>query len=274
MNNVDILETVLETVKPDAILHLASISSSTYAFQHPIETLKSNGLFTAYLCDIIHRHGWNQTKVLNVSSSIIYNGHRTYDIQEGVNDKYQYHTHPYSIAKIMGSSIVDFYRETYGYTFSNVVLFTTESRQKTGDFLLNKIANHAREWSKPNGLREPLILGSLDSFRNIVHPHDVADAFHRILSMNISDNYLVSGDYSYKVENIVMDMYAQFNIFLEKREQFSAYYDKNTQLEVIQIRIHPDIESYPICISGYAKKLRELGWKPTYTIEDILREFV
>jgi hypothetical protein len=93
MNHQDILESVLETVKPDAILHLASISSSLYAFQHPIETLQSNGLFIAYICDIIYRHAWKQTKLLNVSSSIVYNGHRTYDIQEGVNDKYQYHTH-------------------------------------------------------------------------------------------------------------------------------------------------------------------------------------
>ena len=276
MNDRDILESVLETVKPDAILHLASISSSTYAFQHPIETLQSNGLLTAYICDIIHRQGWKQTKLLNVSSSIVYNGHRTYDIQEGVNDKYQYHTHPYSIAKIMGSSMVDFYRETYGHTFSNVVLFTTESSQKTGDFLLNKIAKHAREWSKSNGIREPLTLGILDSFRNMVHPEDVADAFQRILLPTVSDNYILSGEYSYKVEKIVIDMYAQFGIFLEKRENYTGYYDKHTGLAVIHIQTETrnGIESSPIHVSGYARKLHELGWKPKYTIEDILREFV
>lgn len=275
MNDREKLETVLETVKPDAILHLASISAASYAFQHPIETLQSNGLFTAYLCDIIHRQGWTHTKLINASSSFVYNGHHTYEIKEGVNDQNKYHLHPYSIAKIMGSSMIDFYRETYHYTFSNAVLFTAESSKKTGDFLLNKIATHAKNWS--NGLRNELILGRLDSFRNIVHPMDVADAFQIILSdpSGHGNNYLVSADSSYKIEKIVLDLYAAFHIVLEKRED-NVYYDTQSNLPVIRVVSdnNTGIETSPIHIYGYAQRLRDLGWSPKYTIGDILREFV
>jgi GDP-D-mannose dehydratase len=275
MNEQDKLETVLETVKPDVILHLASISAASYAFQHPIETLKSNGLLTAYLCDIIHRHGWQNTKLINASSSFVYNGHHTYEIKEGENDNYKYHLHPYSIAKIMGSSMVDFYRETYHYPFSNAVIFTTESSKKRGDFLLNKIAAHARDW-KEVGSGPVLTLGNLDSFRNIVHPIDVADAFQTILQhSSCGDNFLISADSSYKVEKIVLDLYSAFNIVLEKREN-NIYYDKESNLPAIRILTENQngIETAPIHIYGYARKLRELGWVPKNSLEDILREFV
>lgn len=273
MNDRDKLEFVLETLKPDVILHLASISSSSYAYNHPIETLQSNGLLTAYICDIIHRNEWNNTKLLNVSSSIIYNGHYTYEIKENENDRNRYHLHPYSIAKIMGSSMIEFYRETYKYPFSNAILFTTESPKKTGDFLLNKITNHARNWL--TGDNTPLTLGSLDSSRNIIHPSDVASAFQIILQNSIGDNYIVSGESSYKIEKIVTDLYSLFGILLEKNE--NIYYETKTNLPVIiidQNTLKNGIDNLPINISGSSKKLSLLGWKATYSIEDILREFL
>jgi GDP-D-mannose dehydratase len=273
MNDVNKLEFVLDTVKPDIILHLASISSASYAFNNPIETLQSNGLFTAYICDIIHRNKWNNIKLLNVSSSIIYNGHHTFEIKENENENYRYHLHPYSIAKIMGSSMIDFYRETYNYSFSNAILFTTESHKKIGDFLLNKIVNHAKNWL--NNKKEPITLGSLESFRNIIHPFDVASAFKIILEKGKGDNYIVSGDESYKVEKIVIDMYALFGIKLEKNE--NIYIDKDSKLPIIIINsdtLKNGIENIPINISGKANNLHLLAWNSTFKIEDILREYI
>jgi GDPmannose 4,6-dehydratase len=91
---------------------------------------------TAYLCDIIHRNKL-PTKLFNASSSEIYKGHVDYTVKE--DDTNMFHRHPYSIAKIMGHSIVDFYRNTYGLLFSNGVIFTTESPLKSQEFLLNKV---------------------------------------------------------------------------------------------------------------------------------------
>lgn len=175
MNDSTILENVLSIVKPDVIIHLASISSSQYAFKNPIETLQCNGMLTATLCDMIHKKGWN-TKLFNASSSEIYKGHIDYHVQD--DDHHMYHLHPYSIAKIMGHSMVDFYRNTYGLPFSNGVIFTTESPLKRPEFLLNKISAHIKEWK--NGNKTTLQVGSLESCRNILHASDVANAIHTI----------------------------------------------------------------------------------------------
>jgi GDP-D-mannose dehydratase len=142
---------------------MASISSSQYAYNNPLETIKSNGLLTVKLCYIIHKHGWN-TKLFNASSSEIYKGHVDYTVAE--DDHNMYHSHPYSIAKTMGHNMVKFYRDTYSLPFYNGVIFTTESPLKKPHFLLNKVKTHIEECKTTDTIK-PLIVGDLSSYINI-----------------------------------------------------------------------------------------------------------
>jgi len=268
MNNSNTLEHTLSIIKPDVIIHLASISSSHYAFNNPIETLRCNGLLTAQICDIIHRKGWN-TKLFNASSSEIYKGHIDYSVKE--NDHNMFHLHPYSIAKTMGHSMVEFYRNVYGLPFSNGVIFTTESPLKKPVFLLNKVTNHIKEWK--NGNKSVLQVGNLDSYRNILHASDVANAIHTIVSQKNGDTYLICNSESHKVYDLVIKLYSNYGIELEKKD--NILYERATGLDVIIIQDKQlGFDSIPTNIRGEATKLRELGWKPLVNIETILGELV
>ena len=265
MNDYNELDNVLTIIKPHHIIHLASISSSHYAFNNPIETLKTNGLITSYLCEIIHKNCW-KTKLFNASSSEIYKGHITYNITE--NDNNMFHNHPYSIAKIMGQSIVDFYRQTYNLPFSNGVIFTVESSLKKPVFLLNKISNHIKNWLDN---KEPIILGNLDSYRNIIHASDVANAIFYILEEKNGNNYLICNDNSYKIIDLVKLLYSRANINLIKDN--NIFYDSNTNLPVIIIQENQlSFESAPTNITGTATNLKNIGWEPLISIKNILDE--
>lgn len=264
MNNAIQLEHVLSIVKPDVVIHLASISSSQYAFKNPIETLQCNGMLTASLCDIIHRKGW-KTKLFNASSSEIYKGHIDYDIKE--DDHNMFHLHPYSIAKIMGHSMVDFYRNTYGLPFSNGVIFTTESPLKNPIFLLNKVSAHIKSWNA--GTKNALQTGNLDSYRNILHANDVANAIHVIVSQTNGDNYLICDTDSHRISYLVIKLYANNGIELECKD--NVLFEKSTGLEVVIIQSnHLGGDLTPTNIRGTANKLARLGWKPLVSIDDIL----
>jgi GDP-D-mannose dehydratase len=259
MRNNNILEDMMLTVKPDIVIHLASISSSYYAFNNPIETLECNGMLTAHLCDIIHRNNMN-AKLFNASSSEIYKGHVDYLVKE--DDKYMHHLHPYSISKIFGHSIVDFYRNTHGLHFSNGVIFTAESEHKRPEFLLNKVKLHARAW---NDTKQPLRVGSLDSYRNILHARDVASAIYTIIQQKDGDNYLICNDFSVKIYDLVLQIYSTNGIDLENRNNVLC--DVNTGLEVVIIENkNIGFDSVPTDIRGECKKLKELGWKPNHII--------
>jgi GDP-mannose 4,6-dehydratase len=268
MNNMDMLENCLSIIKPDAIIHLASISSSLYAFNNPIETLQCNGLLTATLCDIIHKKGWS-TKLFNASSSEIYKGHVDYDVKE--DDINMYHLHPYSIAKTMGHNIVEFYRKTYGLPFSNGVIFTTESLLKKPAFLLNKVAHHIKEWKKGN--KNTLYVGSLDSYRNILHASDVANAIYSIISQDKGDSYLICNNKSHKINDLVLELYLMAGINIEVKD--NIFYEKDSNLELLVIENKKiGFDTNITNIKGNPSKLNLIGWSPSVSIQHILLELL
>lgn len=264
MNDSSKLEQTLSVIKPDIIVHLASISSSYYALNNPIETLHCNGLLTAKLCDIIHKKGW-ATKMFNASSSEIYKGHIDYLVKE--DDHNMFHLHPYSIAKIMGHSIIEFYRNTYRLPFSNGVIFTTESPLKRPEFLLNKVVAHIKEWKTGN--KVPLHVGNLDSYRNILHASDVARAIYTIVSQEKGDTYLICNDHSYKVYDLIIQLYMNSGIEVERID--NSLYEISSKLKVVLIENKQlGFDSTPTNIRGETKKLKDLGWNPTVSIEMML----
>ena len=261
------LELNLNIIQPNIIIHLAGISSSINAYNNPINTLEVNGLTIAHICDIIYKNKWS-TKIFNASSSEMYKGHINYEVKETENEHNMYHCHPYSIAKIMGQSIVNFYRETYNLPFSNGILFTVESKYKYGDFLLNKIANHSKLWKTKF---EPLHLGSLSSYRNIIHASDVAKGIHIILDQPIGDNYIVCGNENTLILDLVLKIYSNNGIIINIRD--NILYSDNKIVAIIDNN-NKGIDTIPINIRGYPEKLLKLGWVCKYSTEDILNEII
>jgi GDPmannose 4,6-dehydratase len=256
------MNSIYEIVKPDIIIHLAGISSSQYAKSHSLETLITNGMSTAVICDIIERHGL-KPRLINASSSEIYKGHGTYTVKE--NDTHMNHLHPYSIAKTLGHNVVKMYRES-GQNVSNAVIFTTESKNKGNQFLLNKVAEHAAKWK---GSKESIRLGNLDSSRDILHVSDVANALVHIIKADVSDDYLVCSNKNTGIENLVKDVYGNFGIMLEKNE--NKYFEKETHDLVIET--DPQLGCENVChIQGANTKLLNLGWSQKVSVDQIVSE--
>lgn len=265
MKDMNQLELVFDIIKPDIIIHLASISNSLTCFNNPILTLETNGMITANICNIIQNKGW-KTKLVNASSSEMYKGHVNYTIKE--NDTHMYNLHPYAIAKIMSHNIVEFYRKEYKLPFSNVILFTTESPLKNKDFLLNKVNEHARNWKDKN---ETLKLGNLESYRNIIHSSDVSSAISKIIKQDEGDSYVICNDESVKISNVVLDIY--------KKNGIDVCIDDMNIVEIHTKKIvamttserYGDILSN---IKGTSTKLKNLGWKPLFTVNDIINDVI
>lgn len=259
------LELNLTILKPDIIVHLAGISSSIQAFDNPLETLEVNGLTVARICDIIHKNKW-PTKFFNASSSEIYKGHTTYHVAE--NDTNMYHCHPYSIAKIMSHSMVDFYRSTYGLPFYNGVFFTIESKYRKGNFLLRKIRDHSQKW-KQNF--EPISFGSLDSSRIVLHASDAARAVKVILEQPLGDNYIICGEESVRVVDMVIKAYAANGIPITIQENVLS---SDGKIVAFITNNNKGIDEVPVNITATASKLMALGWSPRYSVDEIIKSIM
>jgi GDP-D-mannose dehydratase len=274
MNDYNKLENIIRMINPENIIHLASISSSIEAFEHPFETLQNNGMLTAKLCDIIYRNN-KKIRLFNASSSEIYKGHLDYylkdDIEDSINNTF--HNHPYSIAKIMGQNMVQFYRNNYDLHLSNGIIFTTQSERKSDKFLLNKISTYIKNWKKDTSI-EPLVVGDLNSYRNIIHPKDVVSAIRCILDYNKGDDYSICSYNSYSIFSLVEKLFNKADIKIIRGVETNTYYDKNTNKPIMIIKTDSNtgLDTTEINIKGYPSKLRNIEWKIKYSIDDILDE--
>jgi GDP-mannose 4,6-dehydratase len=272
MNDSKILEQTIQIIKPDFIIHLASISNSQTAFENPILSLNTNGCIVSNICSIVHKNKLN-TKIFNASSSEIFKGHNDYFIKE--DDTHFYYNHPYAIGKITGHTMVDFYRGQYGLPFSNGIIFSTVSKLQKPTFLFSKVASHIKQWKNDNASQNthPLTLGPLNSYRNIIHPTDVANAIYTILEQVNGDTYNICNESSYRVIDIVYKMYEKKGILLYQRD--NILYEQSTNKPVIIIDdVYKGFDKTTINIQGEPSKLKGLFWKPTRTIDDILDEFL
>ena len=272
MNDYTLLEKTICAINPKCIIHLAAISSSVDAFNNPIKSLNTNGILTAYICDIIHRNKLTNVCLFNASSSEIYKGNINHMVDENTY-KNMFHNHPYSIAKIMGHQIVNFYRDTYGYNFSNGIIFTCQSSKKTNSFLFNKLYNHIQQLKNGNIPLELLELSSLSSYRNIIHPHDVATAIKFIINSNHGSDYNICNLTSHKIYDLVIKMYKNVGFLLEQKD--NIIYDTKTQQPILKINesIANGLDKEETNIHGLPSKLLSLGWSIKYSTEDIMNEF-
>lgn len=262
-NDDDGLRDCLLSVNPQYLVHLAGISNSQTALENPIQTLDVNGRMIAVICDCVYQNDLS-TKIFNASSSEIFKGHGEYTVYDETN--YYHNLHPYSIAKIMGHSFVDFYRQKHDCPFYNGIIFTTESCRKSKEFLLNKLASHSHQWLKN---KMPIQIGSLSSMRNIIHGSDVACAIHSIL-MHGEGNYVICHDQSYSMEDLVKNLYKQVGIILKKKQ--NHYVHEGTDKIVLIVDEKNKRNEQTNNIQGDNTSLKDLGWHPQMSVENILQE--
>jgi NDP-4-keto-2,6-dideoxyhexose 3-C-methyltransferase len=263
------LAEIIQTIRPDILIHLAGVSSAAYSTANPLETLRANGMLTAQICDILFKlkaETGHMTSFFNAGSAEVYKGHVQFHVPEDCQDKQ--HIHPYSIAKAMGQDIVSWYNKTYGLPWTTGILFTIESPHKRPEFLLNKVAAYLRA----NDFSQPLCIGPLTSSRNILHASDCAKAIRLIMNMKYPQaTYNICGLQEYVMSNLVESLMQSMNISFVHTINGYTLAD-GRPLILINQNQQSGFDSKETHITGAPDRLIGLGWIPKYTIKTILAD--
>jgi GDP-D-mannose dehydratase len=263
--SVEWLESLYVTLRPDVILHNASITNTEACENNPLGAMKLNGMIVGTLCEIIHKYGW-PCKLFHASSSENYKKHGRFMVTD---DEEEFSPQSvYGICKTFGHQMVDYYRKKYKLPFSNGIIFTTESRYRKNNFLLRKVFHHAKAWVE--GQKSVLSLGALDSYRNLIHADDVANAIVCILRQEVGNNYVICGEEIRKVEDLVKKIYELFGIILEKEGKY--YVDATSASREKVLEIGGVLREGMSHIHGLATRLKNLGWVQKYDVDAILRD--
>jgi GDPmannose 4,6-dehydratase len=165
---------------------------------------------------------------------------------------------PYGCSKLCGYSLVRNYRKSYGLHAVNGILFNHESPRRGSNFVTNKVIKTAVEIK--HGLKDKLVVGNMDSYRDWGHSKDYVKAMHSMLNHHTPDDFVVSTMVTHSVREMIDYVFTKLGL------DYRQYVVQDSEF------MRPEELKY---LKGDSTKMRtEFGWEPEYTFETLMDEMI
>ena len=182
---------------------------------------------------------------------------------------------PYAAAKCYGYWITVNYREAYGFFASNGILFNHESPLRGETFVTRKITRAVAGIEL--GLQQDLWLGNLSAVRDWGHAKDYAEGMWRILQHETPDDFVLSTGKTCSVREFVERAFKHTGRTILWEGEGTDEIGREAETGEIRVRIDPRFfrptEVDQLC-GDYSKAERELGWRPVFTLDDMVSDMV
>jgi GDPmannose 4,6-dehydratase len=273
---------IIQEVQPDEIYNLAAMSHVHVSFETPEYTANADGIGTLRILEAVRLLGLTKkTKVYQASTSELYG--LVQEVPQSEKTPF-YPRSPYAVAKLYGYWIVVNYREAYGMFAVNGILFNHESPLRGETFVTRKITRAVAKIAL--GLQDKLFLGNLDAQRDWGHAKDYVEAMWLMLQVDTPEDYVVATGVTTAVREFVRKAFKEVGVELEfkgKNEKevgiVSASNNPAFQVKIGQEVIAVDPRYYrptevELLIGDSGKAHKQLGWKPKYTLDMLVKEMV
>jgi GDPmannose 4,6-dehydratase len=209
LTDVSALSSLMTTVEPDVVFHLAAVSSVAVSWQDPVTTSRVNALSTAALLDACidaqERTG-KRIAVVNASSCEIFAGAADSPQTEATPLR---PISPYGASKAFGHLMCQVYRDK-GLEASNAILYNHESPRRPERFVTRKITKAVAAIAA--GRQDRLVLGDIGIERDWGWAPDYVDAMYRMSLHGKGDDYIVATGVSHSVRDFVAAAFAAAGI--------------------------------------------------------------
>jgi GDPmannose 4,6-dehydratase len=262
---------LIKEIQPDEIYNLGAQSHVAVSFELPEYTANVNSLGTLRILEAIRALGLEQKiRFYQASTSELYG--KTVQIPQNEDTPF-YPRSPYGIAKLYSYWITKNYREAYDLYACTGILFNHESPRRGETFVTRKITRALKAIS--DGKQNVLKLGNLDALRDWGHAKDYCEAMWLMLQQSEPQDFVVATGVQHSVRDFVNEASKYFNLNIEWQGsgENEIGIDKNTNNVIIVV----DSSYYRLAevdaLLGDASKAKKLlGWTPTYTFKDLVKE--
>jgi len=269
---------LIESYMPDEVYNLSAQSHVGVSFEQPEYTANVNALGPLRIIEAI--------KVLKRKKNIKYYQASTSELFGDVLVWPQSETtpfnvvSPYAAAKQFAHNIVKIYREAYGIYACSGILFNHESPLRGSNFVTKKIVRGLCEFKHSGNFFK---LGNLNAIRDWGHARDYVQIQHLMLQQTQPKDFVIGTGKETTVRQFVEQVAQRLNIEIEwvgreKNEIGICANAKNRNLKG-KVIVKVDAEYFrPLEVeklladSSLARK--ELGWKPTAGLSEIIDEMV
>ena len=243
------VESIIEMINPQIVVHLAAIHFIPYCNQHPFEAADTNIRGTMNILSACRKLPDLQ-KLFFASTAAVY---PIYD--EAVSEEHELlPLDIYGISKLTGEHLChDFWQET---NIDTIVcrFFNAFGPNETNPHLIPEIEKQLRE-----GLRT-IKLGNLTPKRDFIHTYDMAAAVSKLLKLENSgyDYFNLGRGIEYSVVEIV--------------EAFENQLNEKVNIEVDPARVRK-VERQHL-LADVSKLKEKTGWNPEWSIDEGVKNLV
>ncbi len=277
------LTRILQQVQPDEVYNLGAMSHVAVSFESPEYTADVDGMGTLRLLEAIRFLGLEKkTRFYQASTSELYGL-----VQESPQTERTpfYPRSPYAVAKLYAYWITVNYREAYGMYACNGILFNHESPRRGETFVTRKITRALANISQ--GLEKCLFLGNMDALRDWGHARDYVEMQWLMLQQDQPEDFVIASGVQYSVRHFVEVAARELGIEIAWEGQGV---NERGIVERVSGTSAPGVAPGQTIVSVDAKYFRptevetllgdpsnariKLGWTPTTTFEDMVKEMV
>ena len=267
------IKNTYEKINKLEVYNLAAVSHVKVSFELPIYISNVNALGTLRLLESIKSSGLIKIiRFYQASTSELYG-----KISESPqNEKTEFNPRsPYAISKLYSYWIVNHYREAYNMFACNGILFNHSSPRRGETFILRKISLGLKRILE--GDETPLILGNLNSKRDIGHSKDYINGMWLMLQQDYPDDFVLSTGIQFTIREMVEKIFLKKNISIiwKNKGLNEIGIDKKTKKILIKISekyFRPLEVNELLGDSTKAKKI--LNWSPKINFDSLINEIV
>jgi GDPmannose 4,6-dehydratase len=264
---------IVQEVRPDEIYNLGAMSHVAVSFEQPEYTANIDGLGTLRLLEAIRVLGLeHHTRFYQASTSELYG--LVQEVPQRESTPF-YPRSPYAVAKLYAYWITVNYREAYGMYACNGILFNHESPVRGETFVTRKITRGLARITV--GLDSCLYLGNLDAKRDWGHARDYVYMQWLMLQQEHPEDFVIATGQQRSVREFIelAAAYAGLHLRWEGTGVSAKAIDLDSGRTVVAVDpsyFRPtEVESL---LGDPTKAQVKLGWRPTTTLEELVKEMV
>lgn len=272
---------IIQEVQPDEIYNLGAMSHVKVSFETPEYTGNVDGLGTLRILEAVRLLGLTKkTKIYQASTSELYG--LVQEVPQKETTPF-YPRSPYGVAKLYGYWITVNYREAYDMYACNGILFNHESPTRGETFVTRKITRAVAKIAL--GLQDCLYIGNLDAQRDWGHAKDYVEAMWLMLQQEQPEDFVIATGITTRIRDFIIMAFEEVGVELRFEgsgdqeigivKNCKGDYNIPTGTPIVKVDPQYYRPTEVDLLIGDATKAREkLGWKPKYTLSDMVKEMV